>query len=92
MLFTVVVPVFAVDHISTEDLEFEEFANDASYMVAPEPWHPFVLVPQNEYLLENAWGTYEEVDGFLYVKNMKRIVFSSLLLFTKTSRCAILLR
>lgn len=70
MLFTVVVPVFAVDHISTEDLEFEEFANDASYMVAPEPWHPFVLVPQNEYLLENAWGTYEEVDGFLYVKNM----------------------
>ena len=71
MLFSVVVPVFAIDQISTENAELEKFIQEAEYAVAPEHLFPFVLVPDKEELFDDAWGTYEEVEGYMYVKNLE---------------------
>ena len=64
LLTMAIIPVFADDHISTEDMEFEELVSAEEYALAPEPLYPFVLVPSKEYMFDDAWGTYEEIEGF----------------------------
>ena len=71
MLFSVALPVFAADHISTEDLQLDKRISEAEYALAPEPLYPFVLVPGMEELFEDAWGIYAEVEGYMYVKNLE---------------------
>ena len=56
---------------STEDSEFLDKYHEGVSLVAPSHLYPFVLVPGKEDMFEEAWGTYEQVEGYMYVKNMK---------------------
>ena len=71
MLFTMaVMPALADEYISAGDLELENIVSEAEYMIAPDPLYPFVLDSGKEDMFEEAWGTYEKKEGYLYVKNM----------------------
>ena len=47
----------------------EKPTQPVEHLVAPNHLYPFVLTSAKEDMFEEAWGTYEKKEGYLYVKN-----------------------